>query len=692
MGDAAAGETAWQALRRVIGSHPSRSQWGDAPGKEREPSRHEITPLPVGENRDWFNQSRDRLISRFESSDYLACMMSREQREIRFSHGMMGSPAVGSLLFRLKTYDRRSDNINCDAVFESLLRQRGRIAVVGGGIGGTGSSVAPTLAQILAEDADNDVMAVMVLNWFRLDDDPGQVDSATVRRAQTRNRDMIENASPGFAYYGAKLANRVATVPIGVPEDALITRNYAGDTRQPLQEAYPHAVAALCCMLQYLRKTPYSPGLYHMGAADPSKFGGGNQIPGGTLQSMANQGETLARTASVLAGVLTVNRGKGLIAPAIHEQMAASQQERRAVGKRLQELASEYRHHLEWLYEKLGVERQLQPGLTREERVRRRLARSPLKIAPDSRAEDVAGELFRWIAGWVQDRVRDDSELNPSAQVAKGIYWPPLQDKGLSLSAGEAGKLKKLPKDQVSTILKGFVDPYKISQNGWPDAFAAASYFHEAIERKDRTALRKLELLMAGLVDDKLEIRTIEHGDRRPISLDRIVGQERKQCAYDSLAKYGLVSTQDGTETEQIYGFSSPYTLFCAAPGVPDAMWGRLWSDLTGFNADDWKTPSVSSWRNGNTVVGKIRTWIRACKLRNPHTTPPVWTRIFEKVTVPTTTPAAFGAARELEFDWDGGPASRSFCPQRNPAYGRRMLMRFPGATPPRFWRATVES
>lgn len=649
-GDGAERDTAWQALRRVIGSHPSRSQWGDTPGKQREPSCHEITPLPVGANHDWFNQSRDRLASRFENSDYLACMMSPEQRQIRFSHGMMGSPAVGSLLFKLKVYDKGSDNINYDTVFETLLRQRGRIAVVGSGVGGTGSSVAPTLAQILADDVDNDVMAIMVLNWFRLNDDPGNVDSTTVMRAQARNRDMVENASSGFAYYGRKLANRVATVPIGVPEDALITRNFVGDTRQPLQEAYSHAVAALCCMLQYLDKAPYPPALYHMGAADPRKFGGGNHVPGGTVQSMANQGELLAETAKVLARVLINYSKGGLIDPAICEPVAKCDVDPRAVGKNLQELASEYQSHLDWLYETLGVKRELQEGLSRDMDVRTQLAQSRLAFARGSRAEDVAGEVFQWIARWIQVEEHGKSDVDPRSQMAQGIYWPALQKPGLSPPASEAGRLKKLPQDQVSAIVEGFVDPKRISQNGWPDAFAAASYFQEAIERMDGIALRKLELLMAGLVEGKLEIRRIGHGDPRSVSLDRIVDQERKDSGYGSLAKYSLVGLHQLSGAEQIFGFSSPYTLFCAAPGVPDAMWGSLWADLTGFKADDWKSCSVSSWGRADTIVGKIRAWVTACSRRNPHTTPPVWTHIFRGVTV---SPKTYGVGKKFELDWD---------------------------------------
>ena len=661
-GDGDQGETAWQALRRVIKNHPSRSEWGDTPGKRRAPrGLNVITPLPVGPDKEWIKRSHDRLISRYEGTDYLACMASPGQSRIRFSHGMMGSPAVGSLLFRLKTYDRDSDGINNDAGYDTLLRQTGRLTVVGSAVGGTGSSVAPTLARILADQPRNDVMAVMVLNWFELDEDPTEFDAQTVKRAQARNRDMIENSSSGLQYYGARLAREVATVPVGVPDEALATRDYAGDTLQPLQEAYPHAVAALCCMHQYLARTPHGAGLYHMGAADPGTFGGGNQVPGGTVQSMANQGEVLGRTASVLARVLGADQGKGPVLPAICQQVMKGHGDLKAVGAGLAGLAAEYRSHLDWLYS-LGVEKQVHGGFTREADVRRRLHLSPPTVKPDSRAEEVAGEVFRWIGLWVQDEARKDSGLSPGPQEARGAYWPPLRKEALNVPAGKSGRLTKLPAEKETAILHGFVDPDRISQNGWPDAFAAASYFHDAIDRRDRTALRKLELLMAGLVDGSLGIRAIEHGDRDPISLDSIVGQERRDCRHDSLAQYSLVGTHNGTGVEQVFGFSSPYTAFCSAPGVSDAMWGQLWHELTGFKRDDWKAAHVESWGRSDPAVGRIAAWVKACRRRNTDETAPVWTRIFEGVKVSPAARTSFGAGVQLELKW-GGATVTEFLP-----------------------------
>ena len=654
-GDGDQGETAWQALRRVVKNHPSRDEWGDAPGKRRGPrGLSVVTPLPVGPDKEWIKKSHDRLISRYRGTDYLGCMTSEAQASIRFSHGMMGSPAVGSLLFRLKTHDRDSEGINNDAVYDTLLRQTGRIAVVGSAVGGTGSSVAPTLAQILEGQSRTDVMAVMVLNWFELDEDPTEYDAETLRRAQARNRDMAENASSGLQYYGARLAGQAATVPVGVPEEALVKRHFAGDTLQPVEEAYPHAVAALCCMQQFLAKTPFGCGLYHMGAADPGTFGGGNHIPGGTVQAMANQGEVLARTTSVLAKVLGADQRTGSIQPEICPRAREGHRDLKAVGGELAGLAREYRTHLDWLYS-LGVEREVHGGFFREADVRRRLKHSQLDIIPDSRAEEVAGEVLRWVGRWVQDEALKDSKLSPGTQESKGAFWPSsVRKEALNVSPGESGQLTKLPSEKETAILEGFVDAEKISQNGWPDAFAAASYFRSAIERRDRIALRKLELLMAGLVDGSLEIRSIENSDPRPISLDRIVEQERKSCGHDSLAEYGLVGEFNGTGAKRIFGFSSPHTLFCAAPGVSDAMWGRLWHELTGLKDDDWNADHVQSWGRGDTAVGRIVAWVRACRRRNRQDTAPVWTRIFEGVKVSSAAQTSFGAGVQLQLDWAG--------------------------------------
>ena len=402
-------------------------------------------------------------------------------------------------------------------------------------------------------------------------------------------------------------------------------------------------------MWQFLDKTPASPGLYHMGASDPHTFGGGNSIPGGTVQSLANQGEVVVATAQVLARVLDTDQGKGPVLPEICKEVRKGHGDLKAVGAELAKLGAEYRSHLRWLYG-LGMAREARQGLTRESDVRWRLNHAPLSIGPDYRAEEVAGEVFRWIGKWVQEEAVGDSRLSPPEKEATKPYWPPSRKGALNVATGQAGKLTKLPPEKESAILQGFVDPEKISQNGWPDAFATASYFHNAVDRRDPTALRKLELLMVGLMDGPLSIRRIGDDDRRAISLARIVEQERRRCGYDSLAEYCLVGRQNGAGTEQVFGFSSPYTLFCAAPGVSDTTWGHLWQDLTGSKPDDWR--ESDDWGSSDLAVRKIVAWVKACRVRNRDETPPVWTRMFHGAKVRSGVRASFGAGTRLELDW----------------------------------------
>ena len=191
-GDGDREATAWQLTRRLVDSHPGRHEWRAAIAGSDSPELKIVTPLPVGSDRTWFNPPFDTLGRRFADSPYLDLLTSQGQREIRYSHGMMGSPAVGSLLFRLKEFDTKSSGAgtNHEGTYHELLSTRGRVAVVGSAVGGTGASVAPTLARRFAAD-DDDVMAVMVLNWFRFGHEG--LDEATLEKAR-RNRSMLENA------------------------------------------------------------------------------------------------------------------------------------------------------------------------------------------------------------------------------------------------------------------------------------------------------------------------------------------------------------------------------------------------------------------------------------------------------------------------------------------------------------------
>lgn len=298
--------TAWQALRRVLERHPSRNAGGDADGGRRWPKPRAVTPLPVGANEDFLADGMTSLMERYPNSDYLDCIMSRGQRDIQFSRGMMGSPAVGSLLFKLKSYDNRPDDpdINHDEVYHQLLNVKGRVAVVGSGVGGTGAAVGPTLAEELSGADERQVMAVMLLSWFEFDELHEHLGDNRIR-AQRRNRVMLENAHSGLRYYGNRLAKHAATVPVGIPSTAMPKRRFTGDNHQPMHEAYPHAVAAICCLRQFLSVDAYSNGLYHLDAEDPSRLGSGTGLPGGgTIGDLAATGKTLVDTLATHEKVL----------------------------------------------------------------------------------------------------------------------------------------------------------------------------------------------------------------------------------------------------------------------------------------------------------------------------------------------------------------------------------------------------
>ena len=647
-------ETAWQKLRHLIGSHPWRTHWGDGPGQQRPPRLQAITPLPVGPDHDWFNAPRDQLIQRFGDSDHLHLVASAEQQRIRYSLGMMGSPAVGSLLFRLKGYDRGADGFNHDRSFDDLQNLAGRIAVVGSAVGGTGSSVAPTLSRMLAEHDGADVMAVMPLRWFRLR--PGAMAGPEdARSAKSRNRDMVQNASSGLQYYGKFLANSVATVPVGVPDAALVERVFAGDNQQPAEETYVHAVASLCCMLHYLVDRPYGPGLYHLGATDATRLEGGTQVPGGTLQSIANQGEVLERTARVLGETLRTGR-RGMFAPPICKAVAKVTSDSDHVGRELVGIAAEYRRHLDWLYGVLGVQRREHPGLTQDTRVRGRIAVSPPRLPSDAGADRLAGALFAWTAEWVREEAGRDEGLRPGPGAGRDSYWPQQVKSGLAVSAGTPGELTRLPTQNVDKILEGFVDVSQVSQNGWPDPFASASHFHDAVDRTDPTAMRKLELLLAGLVDETLTIERLGRSEGDGVSIERMV-EDQRQRVGTGLAVNLLVRSRSGG-VEQIVGFTSPRTIFCPAPGIPDATWGSLWARLTGFGARTWKPDSQESWENqkwgsGSGVARQAIAWIDALKKHLPQPETPAWTGLFPAVRRDAGhrfTP--FGAGTESTIHW----------------------------------------
>ena len=653
--------TAWQLVRRFVANHPGRFDWKKATGRSDPPDLKIVTPLPVGPDRTWFEAPYDTVGYRFADSPWLELLVSRTQRDIRFSLGMMGSPAVGSLLFRLKEFDTASNGLNHDSTYQELLNAEGRIVVVGSAVGGTGASVGPTLAQRFAKPG-TDVMAVMLLNWFRFY--PEGLEDQKLQLAQLREQSMRQNANSAFAFYGDTLARKVATVPVGMPETSVKLRRYTSDTRQPVEESFIHGVAALCCLDHFLVTTPHGPGLYQMGSEDPTRLGGSNRLPGGpseeSLQTLADLAETLAKTLEVFAEILCGNHsGKGLqVVPAIHAEIAKITAPERT-GSELRQLVAEYREHLEWMKTVLGVEPEPSQSLLLEHKSRSRLREHPLpqrQMDDATRGNQAALALFHWTADWVNEELRNDLR-KPPARSARGGYWPPLVGEDtLNFSVERAGQLVKAADQNIPDIVKGFVDEQHVAEKGWPNPLAAADYFEYAIAHGNRVARRQLEMLLAGLVDGKLILRDVESRNAPALSLDELVKQGRVDNLED-LASVAIVYSD--LDCDVALGFNSPRTLLCPVPSdeadeARERAWRNLWKALTGTQRpNSWRTEEISDWRMVAGTVRQIRTWIAHAKRSLDGEAPPWAQQIFnDGSTVPSQ---PYGSGRKLTVHWGRG-------------------------------------
>lgn len=665
-GDGSREPTAWQLVRRFVAAHPGRRNWQVTANRSDPPELKTVTPLPIGSDGAWFNPPYDTLDRRFDGSPWLDLLVSQPQRDIRFSHGMMGSPAVGSLLFRLKEFDARQQGANHDGIYRELLDTRGRVAVVGSAVGGTGASVGPTLAQRFA-DADAEVMAVMVLNWFRFD--PEGLDEETLERAQLRDRAMVENANSAFAYYGHRLAHRVATVPVGMPDSAIKLRRYTSDTQQPIRESFVHGVAALCCLDHFLSDEPYSPGLYQMGAEDPTRLGGRNRLPGGagedTVQSLANRAATLAATLEVFATTLSARRPDALfgVVPAIREA-ASNLGVPERVGQAVRQLVANYREHLKWMEEVLGVQPEADHSLMAEVRSRSRLGTHGLPpVAEDDvpREDAVALELFRWTASWVRDDGDPPLITVSAAPSVGGGYWPPLVgDDSLNVAAEHAGRLTRVVNQNIQGTVEGFIDERHVAQNGWPDPLAAADHFRYAIEHGHPFSRRQLEMLLAGVVTGKLTVRDVREGrSASTLSLDYLVREYRTGHLPPDFASVELVYAS--ADADVVLGFNSPHTLLCPTPAAEsdvtrERAWRGLWQALTGSQQPrGWRTEAIEKWAYAKDAVRKIRAWVEAQKKAHGGTAPP-WTHVFEHES--EQPPVPFGAGRTVSVYWGTSAAA----------------------------------
>ena len=576
----------------------------------------------------------------------------------------MGSPAVGALLFRLKQFDTKPGGANHDNVYQELLSERGRIVVAGSAVGGTGASVAPTLARQLGSTGAN-VMAVMVLNWFRFVTDG--LDEETLGRVQRRTQSMTENANSAFAYYGRDLAREVATVPVGMPPTAIAPRRYTSDTQQPTAESFIHGVAALCCLNHFLSETAFDSGLYQMGAEDPATLRGGTLLPGGdTLQSLANHAATLAEALNVYANVLSTPSSRGWfgrlfgVDPAIQSWLDPSGSGLERTGRCLAELATEYRKHVDWIRDVLGTNPQMDDDLLRgtlfrEAGARERFAQRPIE-APGRRQnppQDDALALFHWTGEWIRSLYSGKS--GPVGSTVGG-YWPPLAGAAsLTVSADQAGELTRVPDQNVQSTVQGFILNDQVTHNGWPDPVAAAEHFRYAIEQGNPTARRQLAMLLVGVVSEKLVLRQLSgpQGHGPGPTLERLVGEYRDYHSKD-FASFEVV--YQGSDREVILGFNSPHTILCPVPGLDsdDALagvWAKLSEKLTDSQQpSDWNPEEMDKWWPSSRAIRQIRSWIVDEKKQRGGTSPP-WTSVFEG----SFEGAPFGMGQRLSVYWGTG-------------------------------------
>ena len=645
-GDGEREPTAWQTLKKVIDTHPSAPLWGNRPDQPSKPTCHVVTPLPVGDGK-WFTPPNDQLVHRFQGSPFLQVFSSPAQRTIRFSNGMMGSPALGSLLFRLKHHDNRPGGGNNNDRSYQMLRQRtGRIVVVGSGVGGTGASVGPTLANELAEHAD--VMAVMVLNWFKFTLDG--IDTETADLSHARNLSMRQNANSALQYYGESLAEKVAAVPVGVPDESLQTRIYSSDMGQPACEAYPHGVAALCAIQHFTAQDPFLPGLYYMNAVDPTLLHGKTGIPErngtGTLQDLANRAAALKDTLSTFGRVLRVSHKRRSVTPAIHQRIRNKIEDTSGVGDAVSEVVASYDEHLTWMGSVLGVRAVEFDGFTLESQIRDRLRHGALDLEYSS-PKPVAAELARWTAEWVNAEAHDRN-LGTGIGMPGGYHWPNLvDDDGGGLESREPGTLTRVPDEQRARKLQAFVNPDEVTEDGWPDPVAAADYFAYAIGQRNLTALRQLEVLLLALAQGKYELKRtpdLKEGTEAEVTLERLLRDRRdNKQGSSTLATHVLVDTAH----TKVVGFNSPTTLLCPVPGLDDAFWNDLTASLTGVRGH-WLDSGID-WGTAKTRVAGVKAWIDALKSRLEGD-PPNWTHVFGD----REAASSYGTAGQLRVLWGG--------------------------------------
>ena len=652
-GDGAeAGPTAWQEVRRLVERHPGRLDRSARMGRDEPPILMDVRPLPLGRNNDWYRPPFDNLQSRFSASPLLPALTAEKQRRIEYSKGMMGSPAVGSLLFKLKEYDEKERGINNDERFGALLRQTGRIVVAGSGVGGTGAAVTPTLARRLAESGNNSVMAAILLSWFKFNEN---VPDHTLReRAALKNKILLQNGHSALEFCAQSLSAHVATVPIGMPDGALVVRDFTADFAQPVCESFALYVAALSAFRQYTGEKPYRHGLYAMGATERGRLDGKTPIPGGTLQDLVNRAATLVDLLKVWERTLAAYQVERIV-PSIYAAVRPICDPRQ-VAAALSEERQHFEAQLEAVTSVLRLKPEIETPLSFEQRSRDWTSRSALGAAADSNPLEAALALFHWTADRIVETASPRNVLTVAPAHPQAAHWPDLHREGIGIPIRNNGDLEGVSEANIPAVIQAFVDRGRLSVNGWPHPLAAADFFKHAIRQKDPAAWRQLEILAVGVASGQLLVRPIGRAETgEPVSLEALVKEYQLKEGYEGIAQLGIYLPQEGG-AGRLLAFSSPYTLFAPVPYLDDAadnaLWQALWERLSGAaTGEHWVVAQQQPWKE-HQAVRLVRSWL-ARERRNRGPEGPVWAGLFENYPAGAGE-ALVGSGAGLKVYWKG--------------------------------------
>ena len=657
--------TAWQATRDLIEKHPAWYGWNGRIRLGQKPRPISITPLPVGPMNAWSNEPYDHIESRYSGSPYARMLLSREQRSIKYSRGMMASPVMGSLLFELKDYDRDEKGEYQHVDYSDLIEscKSGRIAITGSGVGGTGAAVGPTLARQCAAGGA-DVMAVMVLRWF--DFSLAASDDNLRYKARVRNSRMAENSASGLASYGQILCQNVPTVLVGVRDRDLCTREYTTDNLQPLLNSYVHAVAALSCTHHFLAHEPYEKGLYGMSAEDSSRLTWGLKIPGGTLGDLAKRARTVEIILDTFANVLESRHSNKPWSdePAIYTHINRITGDPSGTAKRIRELLKCYCEQIEWLSALVGEDIGISKVDLRDKYLLHGKSRARLKdvrIAPTGGkdrldAKHAAQALFEWVAKWVKEGSKAGSAIAFRKEEGStfGVgYWPQRRATGLTPQWGTAGSIANVPGAKVHEAVKGLVKGQRVSQNGWPHPMAAVKHFEYLIRIDDASAIKQLKILLVGLALECLELDAVaDSEDGSSPSFLELIRNYRKN-EFTDVAKYRVLFHNKAEST--VVGFNCPQTLLCPSPDCTDEVWEEVWRCITDSeDASDWLISDEWGFR-GDFARGQVNAWIEDLEKRFREVSPPWASAVGDN----DVNFRSYGLGPSLAVYWGAGEAPR---------------------------------